>query len=156
MQNRVDICRKLRYTIVESYIKGQKKNTSINDSDNTNSEKNDKNSDNENNYFPFFNIICITTIIAYLMKYILAIMILNAKDEFDKQIYRNNTDYYNNTDTYNFSIYYEIFYDNKFGSNNTDFAHNNEINNDIYSHDKMLFIIIIVIYISSIFLSSSA
>lgn len=141
------------FPIVTSFI-NQKKNIFINDSDNAKSEKNDNNSDNKSEYFPFFNIICFTTIVSYLIKYILAIIILNAKDEFDKQIYRNNTDYNNNTDTDNFSIYYEIFYDNKIGSNNKDFVHNNEINNDIYSHDKMLFIIIIVIYISSIFLSS--
>ena len=56
-------------------------------------------------------------------------MILKAKNEFDNQIYRNNTDKYNNTD--NLSIYYEIFYENENDSNKTDFVNNNEINNNI-------------------------
>ena len=133
------------FPIVTSYIKGQNRNTSINDSDN-------KSSDDKINHFPFFNIICITTIVAYLIKYLFSIMILKAKNEFDNQIYRNNTDKYNNTD--NLSIYYEIFYENENDSNKTDFVNNNEINNNIYSHDKILFINIIIIYILCIILSS--
>ena len=85
----------------------------------------------ENNNFIF---ICATSIIGSLIKYIFDIIISRQKYRFDQK--------------YKIIDYYDI--DNNLKNNNT----SNEINNIIYSHDKLLFFVsLIIIYGGTIILS---
>jgi hypothetical protein len=96
-----------------------------------NIEEYQNNEYDHNNNFIF---ICVTSIIGSLINYIFDIIISRQKYIFDHK--------YNNID------YYDI--NNNLTNNNT----SNEINNIIYSHDKLLFFVsIIAIYGGSIILS---
>jgi len=88
--------------------------------------------DDQNNSFIF---ICVTSIIGSLIKYIFDIIISRKKYRFDKKF--NTIDFYD--------------INNNFANKN---CTDNEINNIIYSHDKLLFFVsIICIYGGTIILS---
>ena len=95
-------------------------------------KKDEKEEEKQN--IPYFILICLTSIIGFLFKYILNVFISYRKYKYDNIIDDN---YFNN-------------------STNTNITDNdNEINNIKFSHDKLLFFFIIVIYVGSIIISIS-
>ena len=98
-------------------------------------EQNEENTkEEEKQDTPYFILICVTSILGFLIKYILDVIISYEKNTFDQK--------YNITDIYDIN--------NTISDNNVDV---NEKISKIFSHDKILFIFIIIIYGGSILIS---
>ena len=119
----------------EKYSSFLKQVEKLDNKDEKKEEKKNKNEkEEEKQNIPYFILICLTSIIGFLFKYFFDVVISINKNKFDQK--------YNITEIIDFN--------NNFTNNNfTD----NEINNIIFSHDKLLFIFIIIIYGVSISIS---
>ena len=102
-----------------------------NNNNNNNNDKNNNNNEEEEIQEPSFVLICLTSVIGFLFKYIFSILISNSKNSFDENYDFNITD--TSIPNYNETL--------------------REMNIEIYKHDKNLFYFIIIIYGVSIIIS---
>ena len=108
-------------------------------------ENNEENKNNKKNKFDSFFMICLITMIGYLLKYFLNLILLDRNEEKNLEKYMNMA---NCNDTICFE---KILLDKNLSkSNSTLFS---DLKNEMYSDSNNSFIFIIIIYVSSVALS---